>query len=310
MTIARLRGGSNGRAAERSRYVELIAHCGKLGGKSRGCQVAGGRMRPCRIVVGDPATDDLSGMIEAEEQRLVQELVPHLRIESLEDAVLHRLAGGDEMPTHAGLLAPGQYCVRGELGAMIADDEVGLAAPGDQRRQLPCNAAARDRGVDHGGEAFLGDVVDHVEDPEPPALGELVVDGVDRPARVRHGHCHERRPCPGRLLPPPPLAHGEALLAVEPLGLLAVHDISLPTEQNVQPPVAKPAALRCQRPQALAQIVVIGSSAAVADRGPVRADHGTRPPLAHLVLLHEDRDGFTPGGGRYHFRDRRSFSAA
>ena len=34
----------------------------------------------------------------------------------------------------------------------------------------------------------------------------------------------------------------------------------------------------------------------------------TKP--AHLVLLHEDRDGFALGGGRHHFRDRRSFSAA
>lgn len=46
-------------------------------------QVAEGRMWPCRIVVGDPATDDLLGMVEAEEQRLVQDLIPHLRIEGL-----------------------------------------------------------------------------------------------------------------------------------------------------------------------------------------------------------------------------------
>ena len=58
------------------------------------------------------------------------------------------------------------------------------------------------------------------------------------------------------------------------------------------------------------RVVIVGASAAVSDRGPVRADHGTRPPLAHLVALHEDRDGFAPGGGRHHFRDRRSFNAA
>lgn len=83
-----------------------------------------------------------------------------------------------------------------------------------------------------------------------------------------------------------------------------------PPQQNMQPPVAEPAPLRRQRPQALAQVVIVGAPAAVTDRGPVRADHGTSPPLAHLVALHEDRDGFEPSGGRHHFRDRRSFSAA
>ena len=38
----------------------------------------------------------------------------------------------------------------------------GLAAPGDERRQFPRDAATRDRGIDHGGEAFLHDVVDHI----------------------------------------------------------------------------------------------------------------------------------------------------
>ena len=35
MTIARLRGGSSGRSAERFRFVEPIAHCGELGGVGR-----------------------------------------------------------------------------------------------------------------------------------------------------------------------------------------------------------------------------------------------------------------------------------
>lgn len=249
-------------------------------------------------------------LVEAEEQRLVQELVAHLRIEGLADPVLHRLARCDEVPGHAHLLARGQHRVRGELGPVVTDDQAGLAAPGDQRRQFPRDAAARDRGVNHGGEAFLRDIVDHVEDPEPPPLGELVMHEVDRPARVRQGHRQQRRPCSRHLLAPPLHAHRQALLSVEPLDLLAVHDMALPPQQNMQPPVAEPAPFGRQRPQALAQVVIVGASAAVSDRGSVRADHATRPPLAHLVALHEDRDGFALGGGRYHFRDRRSFNAA
>jgi hypothetical protein len=75
-------------------------------------------MWPGRIVVGDPATDELSGIIEAEEESLVHKLVTHLRIERLADAILHRLARGDEVLGHVRLLALGQHRVRGELGAV------------------------------------------------------------------------------------------------------------------------------------------------------------------------------------------------
>ena len=170
--------------------------------------------------------------------------------------------------------------------------------------------AARDRGIDHRSQAFLGHVVDHVEDAEPPTLRELVVDEVDRPPRVRHSDGQQRRPRPGRLLPTASLANGQPLLAVEPLGLLPVHHQPLPSQQHMQPPIAEPASLAGQRPHALAQPGIVGATAAVADRRPVRPDQGTRPPLAHLVGVHEDRDGFAPGGGRHHFRLRRSFNAA
>ena len=66
-----------------------------------------------------------------------------------------------------------------------------------------------------------------------------------------------------------------------------------------------------------------GVSAAETDRGPVRAEHGTCPPLAHLVASHMVSDGFAPGAfatvartngattaRRHRFRNRRSFNAA
>ena len=68
--------------------------------------------------------------------------------------------------------APIEAC---ELGAVIADDELGLAAERDDGRELPSDALARDRGVDHGGGAFLRDVVDDVEDPQRSAIGKLVM---------------------------------------------------------------------------------------------------------------------------------------
>lgn len=44
-------------------------------------------MAPFGVVVGDPGRNQIAGMGEVAEQRLVQELVPHPAIEALNEAV-------------------------------------------------------------------------------------------------------------------------------------------------------------------------------------------------------------------------------
>lgn len=75
-------------------------------------------MRSPVIVVVDPGRDLLSGVVQPEEQRLVQEFVAHPPVEAFAEAVLHGLAGGDEMPGDPMLLGPGEHGVLGELRAV------------------------------------------------------------------------------------------------------------------------------------------------------------------------------------------------
>jgi len=63
---------SNGRSAQRFRCAKLIAHCGELGGKDRRGLVAEGRMGPLGVVGFGPAGHGLAGMVDAEEQGLVE----------------------------------------------------------------------------------------------------------------------------------------------------------------------------------------------------------------------------------------------
>jgi hypothetical protein len=42
--------------------------------------------------------------------------------QALDETILHGLAGGDVVPGHAVLLLPGEDRVRGQLGAIVADD--------------------------------------------------------------------------------------------------------------------------------------------------------------------------------------------
>jgi transposase len=97
----------------------------------------------------------LCRLIEIEEQGLVEKLVAHAPVEALDKAILHRLAGGDEVPVDLAVPAPSQHGVAGELGAVVADDHARLAAPFDDRCQLTrhgrCRRGTRLRvGVPHG----------------------------------------------------------------------------------------------------------------------------------------------------------------
>ncbi len=67
------------------------------------------------VVVLLPLGDGLLGMIKAEEQSFVQQLVPHPPVEALHEAVLHGLSGRDVMPVDGMVLRPGKDRMRDEL---------------------------------------------------------------------------------------------------------------------------------------------------------------------------------------------------
>lgn len=127
-------------------------------------------MRPRGVVVLSPRSDRRAGLIEGEEQRLIKQLVPYLAIEALDVAILHGLAP---------ILRPGEDGVRGELGPAVADDQTGPASPFEESGEFTGHPTTGNRGVRDGRQALVGDVIYHVEDPEPPAIGHLVMHEVE-----------------------------------------------------------------------------------------------------------------------------------
>ena len=174
-------------------------------------------MWPRGVVISDPGADELAGLIEIDEQALIEKFVAHAAVERLDIAVLHRSARCDVMPVHTMILRPARHRVRGELGAIVGNDHLRLAARANERRQLACNPFARDRSVGDRRQTFARDVIDNVEDAKAPALSELVMDEVERPARVDPGLDQDRRACSDRSPPSLAPAHGQPFLAVEPI---------------------------------------------------------------------------------------------
>lgn len=136
------RGESNGRSAALVGVAQPIVRCGEVGGVGRRRQVAQRRMRRLQVVVGNPNRDLRAGVVEVEEQRLIEKLVAHAAVEALGEAVLHRLARRDEVPVDTAVAASGEHGVAGELRAVVADDNPQLAVPLDDRRQFASHAAS------------------------------------------------------------------------------------------------------------------------------------------------------------------------
>src|SRR6266516_4620928 len=110
--------------------------CGEMIGIGRWRPVTERGMRPRRVVVSDPSSDDLASLIEIEEQALVEKFVAHAAVEGFDVAILHRLAGRDVVPFHLMLFAPAQDSIRGELGTVIGHDHPRLATPLDDCDEL------------------------------------------------------------------------------------------------------------------------------------------------------------------------------
>src|SRR3546814_3749368 len=100
----------------------------QFGSKGRRCLISKGRVRPRLVVIFGPGRDHCAGMIEVEEQRLIQKLIAHPAIKALDIAVLHRLARRDIMPLDPALAAPCDPRVRCELGPLVAYDHPRSAA--------------------------------------------------------------------------------------------------------------------------------------------------------------------------------------
>ena len=196
-------------------------------------------MGPLGVVIVRPSGNRLAGMSKAREQRLVQQLIAHSAVETLNGAVLGRLARRDVMPVDAGLARPRQHRVGRQLSAVVADDRRRPAVHHDKPSEFTRHPHARDRRVHHRRQTLAGDIVHDVQHAKPPAAHELVMYEVQRPALIRPCNHRQRRPSANSTPSRFAFAHRQSLLGVETLRLLAVDRHAVAQQQNMQPPIAK-----------------------------------------------------------------------
>ena len=255
------------------------------------------------VVVVAPVVNDAPDVGEAPEPVLVQAAVPELAVEALHEGVLGGLAGLDEVQRRARPLAPKAHRLAGQLGAVVADDGLGmrrgLAQPGREERQ----PGPGDRGGHQLADAQPGEVVDDVQDAQALAAGQLAVHEAGRPALVRPGR--RGHPDPGPPQPPAPLgADLQAKPRAGAVRALAGRRQALALQHAGRRQVAITGVPPGQLAQAVRQRPVVALRIRTAPgRRPVHPQQAADPPLAGRVVLPEPARRLPLGGGRQRFFD-------
>ena len=102
----------------------------------------------------------------------------------LGENVLYRLAGCDVMSGDLVIVRPLQNGFHGRFDAVVADDDLRLAAIGQEPIEFAGDPNARDRGIgDNAGHSRAVD--EHDQGTHATAVDELVGNEVERPTIVR-----------------------------------------------------------------------------------------------------------------------------
>ena len=131
-----------------------------------GRSVTQSAVRTDGIVVVPPRLHNVTGCGQAREPVLVETLVPKAPVEALDVGVLHRLARINEVQTHPVLVGPGIHRPPRELWPIVDHDQIRQAPFSAQPVQDPRNPETRERGIDLGGQALPGVVVNHRFTPD------------------------------------------------------------------------------------------------------------------------------------------------
>src|SRR5690606_21067061 len=126
-------------------------------------------------------------------------------VEALAEGMLRGLAGRDVVPFDPAFLLPSQDRDRGQLAAIVADDQLWVTAASGDCVQFAGDPHPRQRRVRDQAKTFPGEVVDDGQDAEATAVAQGIGQEVQRPALIdplRQYHWSPRPQCPLAAAPP------------------------------------------------------------------------------------------------------------
>ncbi len=190
-------------------------------------------MWPDGIVVSAPGLDDDPGFFQGVEDLAVQKFVAESGIEALDEAVLPRATGCDVCGSGSDRCNPVLNGFGHELGAVVRPYVLGHAPQDEQVRPDIDHVDGLELAVNPDRQAFMGKLVDDVEDAKLLSLMGSVFDKIVGPNMVRvfcpktdTGPVGEPKPASLWLL----LWDFQPLAPPQPLDPLVVHEPARPAQ--------------------------------------------------------------------------------
>src|SRR5918994_4974333 len=258
-----------------------------------------------------PALDDDLGFLERVEDLAVEQLVPELRVEALDVAVLPWAAWGDVggLRTHGS--DPGLNPLGHELRPVVGANMLRHAAKDEEVGQHVDHVDPLELAGDPDGQALARELVDDVEHPDlPPVMGsgldKVVGPDVVRVLRPKPNarSVVEPEAAPLRLLG----RHLQPLPPPDPLDPLQVHPPASSPQHGGDPPIAVAAVLDGKGDNVGREpLLVVRGGRDLALRRAVLSEHTAGHALGHAMFGHHMLDAGAAAGGAQKFPAAASF---
>ena len=197
-----------------------------------------------------------------------------------------------------------------KLRSVVRDDRLRQADVGTQPFEHADHTRTWQRPIDLDRETLPREVVDDIERPKGPSVGERVDHEVHRPALTGPARRRQRDALAAREPLAPTAADLQPGLAINRVDAFVIRDDAFATDQGMEPPVAEARALggMCLEPRQQ-RAVVDTAPALVPPRGRAQANHATGASFTRAARLGKPPHHFALSDGAYHFFATTAFSA-
>src|SRR5512138_802243 len=96
-------------------------------------------VRPMLVVVPAPGCNQDTGLGQRRKPMVVQALIPEPPVEALNERVLGRLPGLDQLELNSMLASPLIQCPAGKLRSLVSPDGLGVATKACRLIENPCH---------------------------------------------------------------------------------------------------------------------------------------------------------------------------
>src|SRR5579883_476191 len=243
-------------------------------------QISERTVRSLFVVLAPPESDLAPCVEQVVKPAHVQELVPKLAMEAFNAAILCRLSGLNVQQFDSPFHRPREEVARGQLRSVIAANAFRPAVFQHRLVENTRHAPARKTGVRFERDALAAERIDNAQHADRAPRRQPIGGEVDRPFLVHLRNGLEWAADANQTLAFAP-PHAQSGFAVHAPDALVIDDLTVPPEQDMQPPIAIAGLVPREFNEPLTEMFVIPNRA-IAKAGYGEAEEPAGAPRAEV----------------------------